>query len=59
MNTSVWRRAAAVLLLIASSALLSSCDNSSGIGFSVDVPINYGSMELGMPTSQWVGSPFW
>lgn len=58
MKTSAWRRLAASLLL-ASSALLSSCESSSGIGFSVDVPANYGSMELGMPTTQWTGSPFW
>ena len=43
MKTSAWRRMAASLLLV-SSALLSSCESSSGIGFSVDVPANYGSM---------------
>ena len=53
------RRTAAALLL-GTSALLSSCESSSGgVGFSVGLPTNYGSMELGMATTQWVGGPFW
>jgi len=58
MNSTHLRRAAAVLLLCA-SALLSSCESSSGVGFSVGVPTSYGSMELGMATTQWAGGPFW
>ena len=50
---------AAALLLLCTSALLSSCESSSGVGFSVGLPTNYGSMELGMATTQWVGGPFW
>lgn len=46
-------------LLLCTSALLSSCESSSGVGFSVGVPTNYGSMELGLATTQWVGGPFW
>jgi len=39
--------------------LLGSCESSSGVGFSVGLPTNYGSMELGTATTQWVGGPFW
>jgi hypothetical protein len=53
-----WRGAASIALLF-TSMLMSSCENSTGVGFSVDVPSNYGSMELGMPTTNWVGGPFW
>ena len=52
-------RRAVALLLLCTSALLSSCESSSGIGFSVGLPTNYGSMELGTATTQWVGGPFW
>jgi hypothetical protein len=58
MKHSSWRRAACALL-VATSALLGSCESSSGVGFSVGLPTSYGSMELGMATTQWVGSPFW
>ena len=58
MKPNSLRRAAA-LLLLCTSALLSSCESSSGIGFSVGLPTNYGSMELGTATTQWVGGPFW
>ena len=59
MNLPAWRRGAAALLL-ASCALLAGCGGGSGgVGFSVDVPASYGSMELGMPTTQWAGGPFW
>jgi hypothetical protein len=60
MNASPWRRAAAAVLLCA-GAMLSSCDegSSSGVGFSVGLPTNYGSMELGMATTNWAGGPFW
>jgi hypothetical protein len=58
MNPISWRRVAAAVLVLG-SALLSSCDESSGVGFSVGLPTNYGSMELGMATTQWVGGPFW
>ncbi len=58
MSPISWRRAASVALLCA-SALLSSCEDSSGVGFSVGLPTNYGSMELGMATTNWVGGPFW
>jgi hypothetical protein len=58
MRPSTWRRAAASLLLLA-SALLGSCESSSGVGFSVGLPTGYGSMELGMATTQWAGGPFW
>jgi len=60
MKLSSLRRSAAVVLLLCSGVLLSSCDGgSSGVGFSVGVPTSYGSMELGMPTTQWAGGPFW
>lgn len=59
MNSNRLRRAATALLLC-SSALLSSCDSSSsGVGFSVGMPTSYGSMELGLQTTQWAGGPFW
>ncbi|HRH88640.1 MAG TPA: hypothetical protein PLO41_17480 [Rubrivivax sp.] len=60
MNTSFLRRGTTALLLC-TSLLLGSCDGSSsaGVGFSVGLPTNYGSMELGMATTQWVGGPFW
>jgi hypothetical protein len=58
MSPTSWRRAASVALLCA-SVLLSSCESSSGVGFSVGLPTNYGSMELGMATTNWVGGPFW
>jgi hypothetical protein len=29
------------------------------VGFSVGLPTNYGSMELGMATTNWAGGPFW
>lgn len=58
MNPTSWRRVAAALL-IGVSALTSSCESSSGVGFSVGLPANYGSMELGLATTNWVGSPFW
>ena len=58
MSLISWRRAASAALLCA-SALLSSCESSSGVGFSVGLPTNYGSMELGMATTNWAGGPFW
>ena len=59
MNSNRLRRAA-TLLLLCTSAFLSSCGGgSSGVGFSVGLPTNYGSMELGMTTTNWVGGPFW
>jgi predicted small secreted protein len=58
MKASPLRHTVAALLLCA-SALLSSCESSSGVGFSVGLPTNYGSMELGLATTQWVGGPFW
>jgi predicted small secreted protein len=58
MNSKFVRHAIAVLLLL-TGALLSSCESSSGVGFSVGLPTNYGSMELGLQTTQWAGGPFW
>jgi hypothetical protein len=58
MHSTPWRRASLAALILA-AALLSSCENNSGIGFSVGLPTNYGGMELGMATSNWVGGPFW
>jgi hypothetical protein len=58
MKPNSLRRATAALLLCI-GALLGSCESSSGVGFSVGLPSNYGSMELGMATTQWVGGPFW
>ena len=58
MNSNRLRRVVTGLLLCF-SALLSSCESSSGVGFSVGVPTSYGSMELGMATTQWAGGPFW
>jgi hypothetical protein len=58
MRAFFWRRAGGAALLFA-SLLLSSCEDSSGVGFSVGLPTNYGSMELGMATTNWVGSPSW
>jgi hypothetical protein len=58
MKPNNLRRAASLLLLYA-SALLSSCESSSGVGFSVGLPTSYGSMELGTATTQWAGGPFW
>lgn len=58
MKSNNLRRAAAALLLC-TSALLGSCESSSGVGFSVGLPTSYGSMELGTATTQWVGGPFW
>lgn len=60
MNAFFWRRIGGAAALICSVLLLSSCDGGSGgIGFSVGLPTNYGSMELGMATTNWVGSPSW
>jgi hypothetical protein len=58
MKQPSWRRVA-WLLLFAGSVLLGSCESSSGVGFSVGLPTSYGSMELGLQTTQWVGSPTW
>jgi hypothetical protein len=58
MNPGYWRRATVTLLLFAAT-LLGSCESSSGIGFSVSLPANYGSMELGLATTDWVGGPSW
>jgi hypothetical protein len=58
MNSNRLRRVVTGLLLCF-SALLSSCESSSGVGFSVGLPTSYGSMELGMATTQWAGGPFW
>lgn len=58
MNSNRLRRTAAALLLC-TSALLSSCESSSGVGFSVGLPTSYGSMDLGLQTTQWAGGPFW
>ena len=58
MEPFFWRRVGGATLLLA-SLLLSSCEVSSGVGFSVGLPTNYGSMELGMATTNWVGSPSW
>ena len=58
MKPVFWHRVAGAALLFA-SLLLSSCEGSSGVGFSVGLPTNYGSMELGMATTNWVGSPSW
>lgn len=58
MQQNRLRRAAAALLLC-TSALLSSCESGSGVGFSVGLPTSYGSMELGLQTTQWAGGPFW
>lgn len=60
MKSTLLRRAAGALLLCG-GVLLSSCESSStsGVGFSVGLPTNYGSMELGTATTNWVGGPFW
>lgn len=60
MKPTLLRRATGALLLCA-GLLLGSCESSSssGVGFSVGLPTNYGSMELGMATTHWVGGPFW
>jgi hypothetical protein len=58
MHSTPWRRATLALLILA-GAMLSSCESSSGFTFSVGLPSNYGGMELGMATSNWVGGPFW
>lgn len=58
MKPGNWPRAA-IMAWLCATALLSSCESSSGVGFSVGLPTNYGSMELGMATTNWVGGPFW
>lgn len=61
MQPNTWRRLAAAALLSAGT-LLSSCDDagsSGGVGFSVGLPTSYGSMELGMATTNWASGPFW
>ncbi len=61
MQPNTWRRIAASVLLLA-GALLSSCEDggsSGGVGFSVGLPTSYGSMELGMATTNWSSGPFW
>ena len=30
-----------------------------GVGFSVGLPASYGSMELGLSTTNWIGGPTW
>jgi hypothetical protein len=55
---SVWRRLGAAALLV-TSAMLGGCEESSGVGFSVGLPTSYGSMELGMATTNWSSGPFW
>ena len=49
-------------MLLLAGALLSSCDDSAssgGVGFSVGLPTSYGSMELGVSTTNWSSGPFW
>ena len=60
MQQGTWRRAATATLLLM-SALLASCEDGSsgGVGFSVGLPTSYGSMELGMTTTNWASGPFW
>ncbi len=55
-----WHRIVGAALL--AGVLLGGCDDSSGtggVGFSVGLPTNYGSMELGMGTTNWAAGPFW
>lgn len=55
-----WHRIVGAALL--AGALLGGCDDSAstgGVGFSVGLPTNYGSMELGMGTTNWAAGPFW
>lgn len=40
-------------------AMLGGCDDSGGVGFSVGLPTSYGSAELGLSTTQWIGGPTW
>ncbi|HMO48264.1 MAG TPA: hypothetical protein PKB14_19845 [Rubrivivax sp.] len=59
-----WQRIAGAFLLtgaVLAGALLAGCEDSSsgGVGFSVGLPTSYGSMELGMSTTNWAGGPFW
>jgi hypothetical protein len=61
-NTPAPCRAARIgtaLAALVGVLLLAGCDENSGVGFSVDVPASYGSMELGLSTSTWAGGPTW
>lgn len=48
-----------VALVAACCAAVLGCDGGGGVGMSVGLPASYGSMELGLSTSQWVGGPTW
>ena len=52
------RRAAGLALLLG-ALLLAGCDDNAGVGFSVGLPASYGSVELGLNTSTWIGGPTW
>jgi hypothetical protein len=54
-----WARIVAGLAAVLGAALLAGCDDNAGVGFSVDLPASYGSMELGLSTNAWVGGPTW
>ena len=46
-------------LLLLGVLLLAGCDDNAGVGFSVGLPASYGSVELGLNTSTWIGGPTW
>lgn len=52
-------RIGAGLAALLVALLLAGCDDNAGVGFSVDLPASYGSMELGLSTNTWLGGPTW
>lgn len=56
-----WPGRFALLVLVLSLGALGGCDDGGGggVGFSVGLPASYGSMELGLSTTQWMGGPTW
>ena len=60
MKSNRWHRGLRRLALLVVVSTLSSCGGgASGVGISVGLPASYGSMELGMSTTNWVGGPTW
>lgn len=55
-----WLRWLRVCALATFCATVAGCGGGEGgVGLSVGLPASYGSMELGVSTTQWIGGPTW